>query len=464
MMPKSKTSFFCKDCGNEVARWVGKCPGCGAWNTMVEELKADKKAPKVAQSTFSNQMAAPQKITEIETLEEDRIKTSISELNRALGGGIVNGSLVLFGGEPGIGKSTLLLQTANDLGQQGIKVLYVSGEESAKQIRLRAERLHAASEQLYIYSETDMASIETQIKEMKPEFVIIDSIQTIYLGEVSSAPGSVTQIRECTSWLMKIAKVGGIPIFIVGHVTKDGNIAGPRLLEHMVDTVLYFEGERHHTYRILRAVKNRFGSTNEIGIFDMKEEGLAEVINASEVFLEDRTVGLPGTSIMAAIEGTRPILVEIQSLLTPTSFGNPKRMSSGIDNNRLSLILAVLEKRMGFFMQNQDTYVKVTGGVKVDEPAVDLAIVASIVSSYKDQATPNRDVYMGEVGLTGEIRRISRIEERVKEARKLGFTRAIVPKKNLGGWSAPEGIELIGVDTVKEAVAAIFKEVALDFT
>jgi len=286
--------------------------------------------------------------------------------------------------------------------------------------------------------------------------VIIDSIQTIYLDEVSSAPGSVTQVRECTSWLMKIAKIGGVPIFIVGHVTKDGNIAGPRLLEHMVDTVLYFEGERHHTYRILRAVKNRFGSTNEIGIFDMKEEGLAEVKNASEVFLEDRTVGLPGTSIMAAIEGTRPILVEIQSLLTPTSFGNPKRMSSGIDNNRLSLILAVLEKRMGFFMQNQDTYVKITGGVKVDEPAVDLAIVASIVSSYKDTATPTRDVYMGEVGLTGEIRRISRIEERVKEAKKLGFTRVILPKKNLGGWKVPAGIEVLGVDTVKEAIAEIF--------
>ncbi|MCL2559624.1 MAG: DNA repair protein RadA [Turicibacter sp.] len=457
-MAKSKTIFFCKDCGNEVAKWVGKCPGCGAWNTMIEELKVDKKAPQAAQSTFSNQMSSPEKITEIETIEEDRIKTSISELNRVLGGGIVNGSLVLFGGEPGIGKSTLLLQVANDHIFQTSKVLYVSGEESSKQIRLRAERLGAKSEHLYIYSETNLSLIESQIKAMNPDFVIIDSIQTIYLSEVSSAPGSVTQIRECTSWLMKIAKIGGVPIFIVGHVTKDGNIAGPRLLEHMVDTVLYFEGERHHTYRILRAVKNRFGSTNEIGIFDMKEEGLIEVANASEVFLEDRTVGLPGTSIMAAIEGTRPILVEIQSLLTPTSFGNPKRMSSGIDNNRLSLILAVLEKRMGFFMQNQDTYVKVTGGVKVDEPAVDLAIVASIVSSYKDQATPNRDVYMGEVGLTGEIRRISKIEDRIKEAKKLGFTRAVVPKKNLGGWKAPTGIEVVGVDTVKEAITMIFKE------
>jgi len=458
-MPKSKMIYFCKNCGHEVSKWVGKCPGCESWNTMVEELKADKNAPKLAGSTFANQMQAPQKITEIAMLDEDRVKTSISELNRALGGGIVSGSLVLFGGEPGIGKSTLLLQTANDLGNQKIKVLYVSGEESAKQIRLRAKRLQAESDNIYIYSETNMFLIEAQIKAMKPQFVIIDSIQTIYLDEISSAPGSVTQVRECTAWLMKIAKVGGIPIFIVGHVTKDGNIAGPRLLEHMVDTVLYFEGERHHTYRILRAVKNRFGSTNEIGIFDMKEEGLAEVVNASEVFLEERTVGLPGTSIMAAIEGTRPILVEIQSLLTPTSFGNPKRMASGIDNNRLSLILAVLEKRMGFFLQNQDTYVKVTGGVKVDEPAVDLAVVASIVSSYKDIATPNRDVYMGEVGLTGEIRRISRIEERLREAKKLGFIRAIVPKKNLGGLRLATDIEVIGVDTIKEAVAIIFKDV-----
>ena len=457
-MPKSKTIYFCKNCGNEVSKWVGKCPGCGAWNTMVEELKASKSAPKFTQSAFSNQMTVPKKITDIKTLEEERIQTSISELNRALGGGIVGGSLVLFGGEPGIGKSTLLLQTANDLGLQSFKVLYVSGEESSSQIRLRAERLSIKSENLYIYSETNMAQVESQIKYLKPDFIIIDSIQTIYLDEISSAPGSVTQVRECTSWLMKIAKIGGIPIFIVGHVTKDGNIAGPRLLEHMVDTVLYFEGERHHTYRILRAVKNRFGSTNEIGIFDMKEEGLAEVVNASEVFLEDRTVGLPGTSIMAAIEGSRPILVEIQSLLTPTSFGNPKRMSSGIDNNRLSLILAVLEKRMGFFMQNQDTYVKVTGGVKVDEPAVDLAIVASIVSSYKDTATPNRDVYIGEVGLTGEIRRVSRVEERVKEAKKLGFTRAIVPKKNLDGWKSPAGIEMIGIDTVKDAIGVIFKD------
>ena len=455
-MAKSKTLFFCKDCGVESAKWVGKCPGCGEWNSMVEGLKPTKSAVREPKFVAGNQMTKPERISEIDSTEEARTSTAIGELDRVLGGGVVSGSLVLFGGEPGIGKSTLLLQTANSLASSGVSVLYVSGEESSRQIKLRAKRLGSDNDELYIYSETNLLLIEEQIKQMKPQFVIIDSIQTIYLDEVTSAPGSVTQVRECTSWLMKMAKVGGIPIFIVGHVTKDGNIAGPRLLEHMVDTVLYFEGDRHHTYRILRAVKNRFGSTNEIGIFDMKEEGLAEVANASEVFLEDRTCDLPGTSIMASIEGTRPILVEIQSLLTPTSFGNPKRMSSGIDNNRLSLILAVLEKRMGFFMQNQDTYVKVTGGVKVDEPAVDLAIVASIVSSYKDKATPSRDVYMGEVGLTGEIRRISRVEERIKEAKKLGFTRAIIPAKNIGGWRKPKGIEIVGVETVRDAIDKIF--------
>ena len=454
---RTKTSFFCQQCGTESLKWVGRCPGCGEWNTMVEELKPTK-AEQRRGFVASESMVKPQRLQEIETKEEARIQTSMSELNRVLGGGIVRGSLVLCGGEPGIRKSTLLLQTAQDLAHKNVQVLYVSGEESARQIKLRAERLGVSSEHLYIYAETDLTLIERQIQQLKPEFVIIDSIQTIHMPEVTSAPGSVSQVRECTAQLMKIAKIGGISVFIVGHVTKDGNIAGPRLLEHMVDTVLYFEGDRHHTYRILRAVKNRFGSTNEIGIFDMKEEGLDEVTNASEVFLEDRTKGLPGTAIMASIEGTRPILVEIQSLLTPTSFGNPKRMASGVDHNRVSLILAVLEKRMGFFLQNQDTYVKVTGGVKLDEPAVDLAIVASIVSSYKDKMTPSGDVYMGEVGLTGEIRRVSRIEERVKEAKKLGFTRAVIPKKNIGGWTAPKGIEIVGVDTISDALKAMFKD------
>jgi len=459
-MPKTKTTFFCQECGVESVKWVGKCPGCGEWNTMVEELKPTKAMQAQERRGFvaSEGMAKPQRLLDVETKEDARIQTSMSELNRVLGGGIVKGSLVLCGGEPGIGKSTLLLQTAQDLASKNISVLYVSGEESARQIKLRAERLGVTSPELYIYAETDLSLIERQVQQSKPTFVIIDSIQTIHMPEVTSAPGSVSQVRECTSQLMKLAKIGGISIFIVGHVTKEGNIAGPRLLEHMVDTVLYFEGDRHHTYRILRAVKNRFGSTNEIGIFDMKEDGLNEVLNASEVFLEDRTHGLPGTAIMASIEGTRPILVEIQSLLTPTSFGNPKRMASGVDYNRVSLILAVLEKRMGFFLQNQDTYVKVTGGVKVDEPAVDLAIVASIVSSYKDKMTQSGDVYMGEVGLTGEIRRISRVEERIKEAKKLGFNRAVVPKKNLGGWTIPKGIDVIGVETISDAIKVMFKD------
>ncbi|MCL1948952.1 MAG: DNA repair protein RadA [Turicibacter sp.] len=457
---KTKTAFFCQECGTESIKWVGKCPGCGEWNTMVEELKPTK--AQVAQEkrgfVASVGMTKPQRLKDIETQEDARIKTSYSELNRVLGGGIVKGSLVLCGGEPGIGKSTLLLQTAHDLATKKVSVLYVSGEESARQIKLRAERLGALDEELYIYAETDLTLIERQIQQIKPQFVIIDSIQTIHMPDVTSAPGSISQVRECTGQLMKLAKLGGISIFIVGHVTKEGNIAGPRLLEHMVDTVLYFEGDRHHTYRILRAVKNRFGSTNEIGIFDMKEEGLAEVVNASEVFLEDRSHGLPGTAIMASIEGTRPILVEIQSLLTPTNYGNPKRMASGVDNNKVSLILAVLEKRMGFFLQNQDSYLKVTGGVKLDEPAVDLAVVASIVSSYKDKTTPSGDVYIGEVGLTGEIRRVSRIEDRVKEAQKLGFTRAIVPKKNLSGWTFPDNMEIVGVDTIAQAVKVMFSE------
>ncbi len=454
---KTKTSFFCQECGNESLKWVGKCPGCGQWNTMVEELKPAKSSGRGFVTSLES-MSKPQKLKDVQIRQEARIQTSIGELNRVLGGGIVNGSLVLCGGEPGIGKSTLLLQTAQDLAAKGVRVLYVSGEESAQQIKLRGERLGVTSEDLYIYAETDLTMIEREIQNIKPEFMIVDSIQTIHMPEVTSAPGSVSQVRECTAQLMKMAKGGGTSIFIVGHVTKEGSIAGPRMLEHMVDTVLYFEGDRHHTYRILRAVKNRFGSTNEIGIFDMKENGLDEVLNPSEVFLEDRTKGLPGTSILAAIEGTRPILVEIQSLLSPTSFGNPKRMASGVDYNRLSLILAVLEKRMGFFLQNQDAYVKVTGGVKVDEPAVDLALVASLVSSYKDKVTPSGDVYIGEVGLTGEIRRVSRIEERVKEAKKLGFSRAVVPKKNLSGWEPPKGIQIVGVDTIAEAIKAIFND------
>jgi len=359
---------------------------------------------------------------------------------------------VLIGGDPGIGKSTMLLQVSSQLAKKDHKVLYVSGEESQKQIKLRAERLGVATQNLYVLSETDLSYIARYMDEMSPDFVVIDSIQTIYLQEVTSAPGSVSQVRECTSELMKIAKTKGIPIFIVGHVTKEGSIAGPRLLEHMVDAVLYFEGERHHTYRILRAVKNRFGSTNETGIFEMKELGLVEVLNPSEIFLEERPYGVAGSTVVASMEGTRPVLVELQALVSPTSFGNARRMATGIDHNRVSLIMAVLEKRMGLLLQNQDAYLKVAGGLKLDEPAVDLAVAVSIASSFQDKPTNPTDVVIGEIGLTGEVRRVSRIEQRVQEAAKLGFKRAIIPSKNIGGWSFPEGMEIIGINTVHEAL------------
>ncbi|MCA1216144.1 DNA repair protein RadA [Bacillus amyloliquefaciens] len=452
-MAKSKTKFICHSCGYESAKWMGKCPGCGAWNTMVEETI--KKAPANRRATFSHSVQTVQKpspITSIETSEEPRVQTKLEEFNRVLGGGVVKGSLVLIGGDPGIGKSTLLLQVSAQLADTAGSVLYISGEESVKQTKLRADRLGINSQMLHVLSETDMEYISSAIQEMKPAFVVVDSIQTVYQSDITSAPGSVSQVRECTAELMKIAKTNGIPIFIVGHVTKEGSIAGPRLLEHMVDTVLYFEGERHHTFRILRAVKNRFGSTNEMGIFEMREEGLTEVLNPSEIFLEERSAGASGSSIVASMEGTRPILVEIQALISPTSFGNPRRMATGIDHNRVSLIMAVLEKRVGLLLQNQDAYLKVAGGVKLDEPAIDLAVAVSIASSFRDTPPNPADCFIGEVGLTGEVRRVSRIEQRVKEAAKLGFKRMIIPEANADGWTIPKGIEVVGVANVAEAL------------
>ncbi|WP_379971361.1 DNA repair protein RadA [Ectobacillus sp. sgz5001026] len=452
-MAKKKTKFVCQDCGYESPKWMGKCPGCGAWNTLVEEMEAPVSSRRVVFATgMQSEVAKPRPITNVETINEARITTKFQELNRVLGGGIVDGSLVLIGGDPGIGKSTLLLQVSSQLAESSYQVLYISGEESQKQIKLRADRLQVSSDNLYVYSETDLQRIVQHVEEMGPSFVVIDSIQTIYLPEVTSAPGSVSQVRECTAELMKLAKIKGIPIFIVGHVTKEGNIAGPRMLEHMVDAVLYFEGERHHTYRILRAVKNRFGSTNEIGIFEMKELGLQEVLNPSEIFLEERPVGVAGSIVVASMEGTRPVLVEIQALISPTSFGNPRRMATGMDHNRVSLIMAVLEKRAGMLLQNQDAYLKVAGGLKLDEPAIDLAVALSIASSFRDKATSPTDAVIGEVGLTGEIRRVSRIDQRVQEAAKLGFKRAIIPKKNIGGWTIPEGIEVVGVSNIGEAL------------
>ncbi|KUP04597.1 DNA repair protein RadA [Bacillus coahuilensis m2-6] len=452
-MAKKKTKFMCQECGYESPKWMGRCPSCHQWNTMVEEVEIVGKAPRGAfQHSAPSGPNKAEKITSIETTQEPRVKTKLRELNRVLGGGVVPGSLVLIGGDPGIGKSTLLLQVSSQLASMKESVLYISGEESIKQTKLRATRLNINEDDLFVFAETNLEIISGTIEEMNPNFVIVDSIQTVYHPNVTSAPGSVSQVRECTAELMRIAKTKGIAIFIVGHVTKEGSIAGPRLLEHMVDTVLYFEGERHHSYRILRAVKNRFGSTNEMGIFEMKEEGLDEVENPSEIFLEERSGGSSGSTVVASMEGTRPVLVEIQALISPTSFGNPRRMATGTDYNRVNLLMAVLEKRVGMLLQNQDAYIKVAGGLKLDEPAIDLAIVISIASSFREKPTKATDCFIGEVGLTGEVRRVSRIEQRVQEAAKLGFERVILPGNNIGGWKIPDGIQVIGVKNVGEAL------------
>lgn len=456
---KKKTKFACTTCGYESPKWMGKCPGCQSWNTMVEEVMMIGKSKRpTLLSEASQQRVKPRSLPMIDAEDEARMLTSFPEFNRVLGGGIVKGSLVLIGGDPGIGKSTLLLQVSADLSKQGKKVLYVTGEESARQIKLRASRLNIHEQMLYILPETRLEAIAEHVEVLRPELVIMDSIQTFHLEHITSAPGSVSQVRESTGEIMKLAKSKEISVFIVGHVTKEGAIAGPRMLEHMVDTVLYFEGERHHTYRILRAVKNRFGSTNELGIFDMKEGGLVEVLNPSEVFLEERSQGATGSVVVASIEGTRPMLVELQSLISPACYGNPRRMTTGIDHNRVALIMAVLEKRAGLFLQNQDAYVKVAGGVKLDEPAVDLGTALSIVSSYKDQPLRASDVFVGEVGLTGEVRRVSRVEQRIHETEKLGFCRMILPKRNLSGLSFSGALQLIGVDTIQDAIRVAFGE------
>jgi DNA repair protein RadA/Sms len=451
-MVKKKTKFICQSCGYESPKWMGRCPGCGEWNQMVEEVEMTGRQKKTFIHSESSQLSKPSPLISVQSAEEPRTTTDMKEFNRVLGGGIVAGSLVLIGGDPGIGKSTLLLQISSQLANGGHKVLYISGEESVKQIKLRADRLNVDSSNLYIYSETNLELINLAIEQLNPEFVIIDSIQTVYHPEVTSAPGSVSQVRESTAEFMRIAKIQGVAIFIVGHVTKEGSIAGPRILEHMVDTVLYFEGERHHSYRILRAVKNRFGSTNEMGIFEMKETGLIEVENPSEIFLEERAESSSGSTVVASMEGTRPVLVEIQALIAPTSFNYPRRMATGIDHNRVSLLMAVLEKRVGLLLQNQDAYLKVAGGVKLDEPAIDLAVAVSIVSSFRDKPTRSTDCIIGEVGLTGEVRRVTRIEQRVREAEKLGFSRVIIPAHNLGGWNTSGKIEVVGVSTVEEAL------------
>ncbi|CAM2884916.1 DNA repair protein RadA [Levilactobacillus brevis] len=452
-MAKPRTTYVCQNCDYSSPRYLGRCPNCGEWNTMVEEVVTPAAAkPQSTRTTASGERSHPQLMSEIKHSTESRTKTQMEELNRVLGGGIVPGSLILIGGDPGIGKSTLLLQVSGQLSQTGGKVLYVSGEESASQIKMRADRLVVNSDHLYLYPETDMASIRANIEQMKPDYVVIDSVQTMQAPGIESAIGSVSQIRAVTGELMQIAKTNGITIFVVGHVTKGGAIAGPKILEHMVDTVLYFEGDLHHTYRILRAVKNRFGSTNELGIFEMREGGLYEVANPSEIFLEERLKDATGSAIVVSMEGTRPILVEVQALITPSVFGNAQRTSSGLDRNRVSLLMAVLEKRANLMLQNQDAFLKAAGGVKLDEPAIDLAIALSIASSYRDTATQPTDCFVGEVGLTGEIRRVNRIEQRVAEAKKLGFKRIFIPKNNLQGWTPDPGIDVVGVSTLRQAL------------
>ncbi|HLQ40635.1 MAG TPA: DNA repair protein RadA [Tetragenococcus sp.] len=455
MAKKAKTQFECQHCGYISPRYLGKCPNCNSWNSMVEE-KIETASDRRTRTTLTGVKMKPMLLKDVVPKKELRVKTNLAELNRVLGGGVVPGSMVLLGGDPGIGKSTLLLQVSQQLAQTGGKVLYVSGEESAEQIKMRAQRLGAADTEFYLFTETDMQEISRIIENLQPDYVIIDSIQTMTQPEITSVAGSVSQVRETTAELLKIAKSNGIAIFIVGHVTKEGAIAGPRMLEHMVDTVLYFEGDKYQSFRILRAVKNRFGSTNEIGIFEMKEQGLNEVANPSQVFLEERLEGASGSAIVVTMEGTRPILVEIQALVSPTMFGNAKRTTTGLDFNRVSLIMAVLEKRAGLLLQNQDAYLKAAGGVKLNEPAIDLAIAMSIASSYKEKGTQATECFIGEIGLTGEIRRVSAIEQRVNEIQKLGFKKVYLPKNNLVGWQAPEGIEVIGVATLAEALKKVF--------
>lgn len=455
MAKKAKTQFECQHCGYISPRYLGKCPNCNSWNSMME-VKIENTTDVRQAVSFTGIKSQPTKITEVVPKKTPRVQTEIGELNRVLGGGVVPGSLILLGGDPGIGKSTLLLQVSEQLTKAHGKVLYVSGEESAEQIKMRAERLGVLHESFYVYTENDMEAIRQAIEQLSPDYVIIDSIQTMIQPSISSVAGSVSQVRETTAELMRIAKSNQIAIFIVGHVTKEGALAGPRMLEHMVDTVLYFEGERQQSFRILRAVKNRFGSTNEIGIFEMHEDGLHEVINPSQVFLEERLQGATGSAIVVTMEGTRPLLVEIQALITPTMFGNAKRTTTGLDFNRVSLIMAVLEKRAGMLLQNQDAYLKAAGGVKLNEPAIDLAIAVSIASSYKEKGTQATDCFIGEIGLTGEIRRVNAIEQRIKEVQKLGFKRVFVPKNNLANLEIPAGIEVIGVSTLAETMKKVF--------
>ena len=457
-MAKERTIYVCGACGYESAKWMGKCPGCGAWNTLEEQAPqaaAAQAAPAKANKQRPGTGAQAMRLDEIPEESAERAGTGIAELDRVLGGGVVEGSLTLVGGDPGVGKSTLLLQASEHLAAGGARVLYVSGEESARQIKMRARRLGAASDNLFILSENAMDSAERRWEEIAPDFMVIDSIQTMYRPDMASAPGSVSQVRECASLLMRMAKTTGCAVFLVGHVTKEGAIAGPRVLEHMVDVVLYFEGDHQRQYRILRAVKNRFGSVNEIGIFEMRESGMVAVENPSRLLLSERARNVPGSCVHPAMEGSRPMLVDVQALALQTAYGTPRRTTNGFDAGRLALLLAVLEKRAGVALLGQDVYVNVAGGLELSEPAADLALCAAVASSVRDVCVPADWAVMGEVGLAGEIRAISHAERRLAECGRLGFHTCVMPRSDARRLHVPEGMRVYGVETLAEALAVL---------
>ena len=455
---KAKTLFYCTECGNETPKWSGQCPACRAWNTLVERPAEPKKRSAAAASVAGGGLRGtgnrPRPMREVETTHELRFETGMNELDRVLGGGAVKGSLVLVGGAPGIGKSTLMLQICDNLCRFA-KVLYVSGEESERQIKLRAQRLNVAGEGLYLLSETNLEHVLDAVHSLQPDVLIVDSIQTLYHGDISSGPGSISQVKECTMSLMQLAKGEGITVFVIGHVNKEGSIAGPKVLEHMVDCVLYFEGERQMAYRILRAAKNRFGATNEIGVFEMADAGLTEVPNPSEALLAGRPTDAPGTCVTCVMEGVRPVLAEVQALVVPSSLGNPRRVSNGVDYNRAMLLLAVLEKRGGLMLSGCDAYVNVIGGLSLEEPAADLAAMIAFASSFRDRPVPSDLAAIGEIGLTGELRAVSALGQRLSEVRRLGFTKCLIPKRVQGKLSVPEGLDVIRVANIREALAAI---------
>ena len=451
-----KTVFVCQSCGSQSPKWLGRCPDCGNWNSLVEEVRVNPKMAAVLGGDFPFPDEAPRLLRDISGQSEERFRTGIQELDRVLGGGVVPGSVILIGGDPGIGKSTLVLQALHALVRESGTALYISGEESARQVKMRGERLGVTDGPVYVLAETALEKINRTLQELKPRFLVIDSVQTIFSGDLSSAPGSVSQVREVAGRLSLWAKKSVSSLFIVGHVTKEGILAGPRVLEHMVDTVLYFEGERGHAYRILRAVKNRFGSTNEIGVFEMKDTGLEEIKDPSSLFLSERPLNVSGSVVVPSLEGTRPILVELQALVSQSNFGVPRRTAMGVDPNRVSLLVAVLEKKVGLNILGQDIFVNVAGGVRIDEPAVDLGIVASLASSFLDRPIPSSTIIFGEVGLTGEIRAVSQAPIRVKEAEKLGFTRCLLPKNNRDQLPGQTAMGLIGVASLQDCLAALF--------